>query len=206
MNEQYNDADWKTGKAPFGTGWDNDAATEWKSKSIWVRREFDIKDTNFEKLVLQMRHDEDVEIYINGVLAYSCNNSCFTSEYRNYPLADSIKDKLKNGKNILAMHCTNSNGWSWLDAGLGKQAQVKNMNRAVQKNVVITATQTKYMFQAGPVNLDLNFLSPLIASNPDLLSRPVSFVNFKVNATDNSSHSVQIYFGVSSVFAVNKSS
>jgi len=204
MNEQYNDTGWKTGKAPFGTGWDNDAATDWTSKSIWVRREFEIKDTDFEKLVLQMRHDEDVEIYINGALAFSCNNSCFTSDYRNYPLADSIKDKLRKGKNILAMHCTNSNGWSWLDAGLGKQAQVKNMNRAVQKNVVVTATQTKYMFQAGPVNLDLNFLSPLIAGNLDLLSRPVSFVNFKVNATDKLSHPVQVYFGVSTIFAVNK--
>jgi hypothetical protein len=206
MNEQYDDASWKTGKAPFGTGWDNDAATEWKSKAIWVRREFNLANIDIEKLVLQLRHDEDVEIYINGALAFSCDNSCFTSEYRNYPVADSIKDKLKNGKNILAMHCINANGWSWLDAGLGKQALIKNISRAVQKNVVITATQTKYQFQAGAINLDLNFLSPLIASNLDLLSRPVSFVNFKVNATDNKSHAVQVYFGVSSIFAVNKSS
>src|SRR5882757_8501846 len=54
MNEKYNDASWKTGKAPFGMGWDNDAATEWKSKSIWVRREFDLNNIDIEKLVLQL--------------------------------------------------------------------------------------------------------------------------------------------------------
>jgi len=205
-NEGFNDAAWKTGKAPFGLGWDNDAATEWKSKSIWVRREFDLNDIDIEKLVLQLRHDEDVEVYVNGILAYSCDNSCFTSDYRNYPLADSVRDKLKKGKNILAMHCSNSNGWSWLDGGLGKQKIVKDMNRAVQKFVNVSATQTTYQFQAGSVQLNLNFLSPLLAANLDILSRPVSFVSFKVNSTDNSAHSVQVYFGVSSNLSVNKSS
>jgi len=204
MNEGYNDASWKTGKAPFGLGWDNDAATEWKSKSIWVRREFELNEVDMEKLVLQLRHDEDVDVYINGELAYSCNNSCFTSDYRNYPVDDAIKDKLKKGKNILAMHCINNNGWSWLDAGLGKQKLITNVSRAEQKNVTITATQSKYQFQAGAVQVDLNFLSPLIASSLDLLSRPVSFVSFKVNATDNSPHNVQVYFGVSSALSVNK--
>lgn len=204
MDEGYNDASWKTGKAPFGLGWDNDAATEWKTKSIWVRREFELNDVNIEKLVLQLRHDEDVEVYINGEQAYSCDNSCFTSDYRNYPVDDAIKSKLKSGKNILAMHCINNNGWSWLDAGLGKQKPVKNVSRAEQKKVMITATQTQYLFQAGAVQIELNFLSPLIASNLDLLSRPVSYVNFKVNTTDNSSHDVQVYFGVSSALSVNK--
>ncbi|MGC4036158.1 MAG: DUF4965 domain-containing protein [Chitinophagaceae bacterium] len=206
MNDQFNDASWKTGKAPFGTGWDNDAATEWKSKSIWVRREFSLDDINIEKLVLQLRHDEDVEVYINGELAYSCDNSCFTSDMRSYPVSDAIKSKLKKEKNVLAMHCTNANGWAWLDAGLGKQKQDEKLNYAEQKSVVMTATQTKYNFKAGAVALDLNFLSPLIASDVDLLSRPVSFVNFKVNSTDNKPHDVKIYFGVSSALAVNKSS
>jgi hypothetical protein len=204
MNEDFNDAAWKIGKAPFGLGWDNDFATEWKSKSIWVRRQFELSDIDIEKLVLKLRHDEDVEVYVNGGLAYSCNASCFTSDYRNYPVADSIRDKLKKGKNVLAMHCTNANGWSWLDAGLGKQKQVRDLNRAIQKSVNISATQSSYLFLAGGVQLNLTFLSPLIATNLDLLSRPVSFVNFKVTATDNVSHNVRIYFGVSSGLSVNK--
>jgi hypothetical protein len=203
-NEDYNDANWKTGKAPFGLGWDNDAATEWKTKSIWVRREFELNDINIEKLMLELRHDEDVEVYLNGELAYSCDNSCFTSDYRNYPVDDAIKAKLKNGNNVLAIHCINNNGWSWVDAGLGKQKQTKNVNRAEQKKVTVTATQTNYLFQAGAVQIELNFLSPLIASSLDLLSRPVSYVNFKVNTIDHSSHDVQVYFGVSSALSVNK--
>ncbi|MES1216019.1 MAG: DUF4964 domain-containing protein, partial [Bacteroidota bacterium] len=173
-NENFNDADWKTGKAPFGSGWGDKAVTEWKSKSIWMRREFELTDLNIEKLVLQLRHDEDVEVFLNGELAYSCDNQCYTGDYRNFPLTDIVKSKLRNGKNLLAMHCTNANGWSWLDAGLGKQEAVKGLNGAVQKSVTVTATQTNYQFDAGQVELELNFLSPLIASNLDLLSRPVS--------------------------------
>jgi len=203
-DDNFDDAGWKTGKAPFGVGWDDKAATEWKSKSIWVRREFELTDLTIEKLVLQLRHDEDVEVFINGELAYSCDNSCYTSDYRNYPLSDLVKSKLKTGKNLLALHCMNANGWSWLDAGLGRQESVKGMNRAVQKKVTITATQTSYVFQAGAIDLELNFLSPLIASDLDLLSRPVSFVNFKVKSNDGKTHNVELYFGVSSDFAVNK--
>ncbi len=206
MQESYNDDEWKTGKAPFGSGWDNDAATEWKSKSIWMRRVFDVNDLNIDKLILQLRHDEDVEVYINGELAYACNNQCFTSDFKDYSVSDAIKAKLRKEKNVLAMHCTNSQGWSWLDAGLGKQEKTKELNKAIQKAVNITATQTNYQFQAGPVVIELNFLSPLLANDLDLLSRPVSFVNFKVKSNDNKTHDVTIYFGVSSGLAVNKSS
>lgn len=205
MKEGYDDGAWQTGKAPFGSGWNDSPATEWKSKSIWMRRVFDLKDLDIEKLVLQLRHDEDVEVYINGELAYSCDNQCFTSDFKNYPVSDIIKSKLRKEKNVLAMHCSNSQGWSWLDAGLAKQDAAKELNKAVQKNVNITATQTTYTLQAGAAELTVNFLSPLIATDLDLLSRPVSFIDFTVKSTDGKSHDVKVYVGASTNLAINKS-
>ena len=63
IQETFNDAAWNTGKTPFGNGWDNNAVTEWKSKSIWMRREFildkiQLQDIALEKLILQLRHDD----------------------------------------------------------------------------------------------------------------------------------------------------
>ena len=196
MKESFNDSQWKKGKAPFGTGWGNDAATEWKSKSIWMRRTFNLSDLNIDQLILQLRHDDDVEVYINGELAYSCAN-CYVSSIKNYKLEDKIKSKLKKGKNVMALHCINAAGYAWLDAGLAKQKKVTGLQPATQKNVTITATQTKYEFNCGPVFLAVDFLSPLLMNDLDLYSRPITYVTFNVMSTDSKQHDVKLYFNVS---------
>ena len=202
MKKDYDDSKWKKGKAPFGNR-EAKPATEWKTKDIWVRRSFVLNNTNIEQLFLQLRHDDDVEVYINGEKAYSCS-PCWVSDYNNYHLNDIVKRKLAPGVNVIAMHCTNTAGNAWLDAGLAKQSLFRGVVPAVQKNVVITATQTKYQFQCGPVDLDLEFLSPLLANNIELLSRPVSYINFKVKANDGKQHNVQVFIGVSTNLTVNK--
>ena len=196
MNEDFNDSKWKNGKAPFGLGYNNSAATQWKSKSIWVRRHFALNDLDIDHLILQLRHDDDVEVYINGELAYSCKD-CYIKRLKNYKLNEIIKSKLKIGKNILAMHCTNLAGWAWLDAGLAKQKGVTGLQQAIQTSVVLTATQTKYEFLCGPVFLSLDFISPLLMNDLDLFSRPVSYITFKVRSGNTIPHDVKIYFNVS---------
>ena len=196
MKDNFDDSRWKTGKAPFGTGWDNTAATEWKTKDIWVRRQFRLNDLNIDELVLLLRHDDDVEVYINGEPAYSCSN-CYVSDLKKYPLAESIKNNLKKQDNVLALHCINPRGWSWLDAGLAKQKAVTGFQQAVQKKVEITATHTNYEFECGPVAVALNFLSPLLMDDLNLYSRPISFITFKVRPTDSKQHDVKLFFNAS---------
>ena len=205
MDPDFNDNAWKTGKAPFGTGWDNNAATEWKTQSIWVRREFDLKKIQIDQLLLHLRHDDDVEVYLNGEKVYSCIN-CYVSDYKNYKLDESVKSKLKKGKNVLAMHCINPRGWAWLDAGLADQRIFKpwSFTPAIQKSVTVTATQTNYLFECGPVDLEVNFISPLIASDVDLMSRPVSFINYKIIPRDNQKHNLSIHLSISPLLAVDK--
>lgn len=82
-------------------------------------------------------------------------------------------------------------------------SSVKNILTASQKAITMTGTQTDYLFTCGPVNLELNFMSPLIANNLDLLSRPVSFVSVKVKSADKNVHDVSLFIGVSAKLAGN---
>ena len=103
----------------------------------------------------------------------------------------------------MAIHCTNNAGDSWVDAGLAKQSAVKGIIPAIQKSLEMTATQTKYRFVCGPIDLDLNFLSPLLADDLELLSRPVSFIGFSIKSNDGKEHTAELNFAASSDLARN---
>ena len=202
MNESYDDSKWQTGKMPFGKGWGNNQATDWDSKDIWVRRTIELNNINIDQLILQLRHDDDVEVFINGVLAYSCKD-CYIGAIKEYKLSEEVKKSLKRGENTIALHCINVAGNAWLDVGLAEQKTKKQINRAEQLSVNVTATKTNYRFKCGPVELEVDFLSPLIASDLDLLSRPVSYVNFKTKSLDEKDHKTNIQFNVAGTIAAN---
>ena len=203
MQQNYNDDTWKTTEAPFSSNKKN-AKTVWQSKNIWVRRSFELNDLNINKLFLKLHHDDNVEVYLNGELIYNCN--CWNGKPQLFPLNDAVKSKLVKGQNILAIHCANTAGGAFLDAGLAEEPAEKNTTeiiKAEQLSVDIKATQTIYKFSCGPVNLSLTFTSPLIMNNPGLLSRPVSYVSFSMHAIDGKTHDTKLYWGASSTIAVN---
>ena len=49
------------------------SAREWKTDDIWIRREFTLPEGKFRDLQLSLHHDDDAEVYINGVLAAKMN-------------------------------------------------------------------------------------------------------------------------------------
>lgn len=200
MMPGYSDKSWETGTAPFGTR-NGHPATEWNTKDIWMRRHFNMGDITPDQLLLHMRHDDNVEVYINGEMVYSCN--CWTNGYDNYPLADSIKKHLKKGDNVLAIHCANTAGGAWLDAGILKRKELEGIATARQLSVDVMPTQTRYKFSCGGVDLALTFTSPLLPNDLDLLTRPVSYINCAVQSNDGKTHKAQLYFGISSTLAVN---
>ncbi len=203
MREEYEDSKWQKGKMPFGKGWNEDFATPWNSEQIWVRRTFELNDTNIEQLILQLRHDDDVEVYINGYPVYSCTR-CYLGRIKEYKLGDEIKKNLRKGKNLIAMKCINPSGNAWLDVGLGKQKLPKNMINAVQTGMNVTATKTTYQFTCGAVGLELEFLSPLLADNLDLLSRPLSYINTRIKSLDKKAHQTEIQISLSDQVAKNE--
>lgn len=199
----FNDQSWKKGGAPFTDNGSN-AATLWRSKNIWVRREFILDQTNFNNLFLKINHDDNAEVYLNGEKIYSYVG--WLNKFQYFPIPEAAKRKLVKGKNILAIHVANTAGGAWLDAGIVDEPKIQpgsNIKLATQDQVTVNATQTLYQFTAGKVKLDLTFTTPLLPDDLDLLSRPVTYVTARVRSNDKAKHRVRLYFGVASSLATN---
>ena len=192
MNKAFNDAGWKITEAPFSSR-KREAKTLWKSKNLWIRRSFVVNEVKPDKLFLKLHHDDNVEVYLNGALIYTCD--CWNGKAEFFPMTDEIKSKLVKGENILAIHCANTAGGAYLDAGLSFEKRSKTrdeISNAIQKTVEVKATQTVYGFTCGGVDLSLTFSSPLIMNNLDLLSRPVSYVTMNVKSNDGKEHDARL--------------
>ena len=63
-----------------------------------------------------VHHDEDVEVYINGVLAGKAGG--FITEYEEMPMTPEGRAALKPGKNVLAVHCHQTTGGQYVDVGI----------------------------------------------------------------------------------------
>jgi hypothetical protein len=197
----YDDSQWQTGKGMYGSKGSN-PQTVWTGKEIWIRETVELTSLNIHQLQLLAKYDDNAEIWLNGKQIFTA--TCCASGYRETAMSIADNHILKPGKNVLAIHCQNTGGPGFIDAGLYDILPGFSIENAVQKKVEITATQTKYWFTCGPVDVQLNFLSPLLANDPDLLSRPVSFINFKISSNDKKDHKTELLFGISTSAAVNK--
>jgi hypothetical protein len=109
----FKPADWKKGQG-FGSKGTPSAAvkTEWNTKEIWIRTEFEIPaDADLSKIVFELNHDEDAVVYINGKKVARVNG--FNNAYT--PLSVP-KGTFKSGKNIVAIECVNISGGQFVDA------------------------------------------------------------------------------------------
>ncbi|WP_229239619.1 glutaminase family protein [Echinicola soli] len=201
----YDDDGWQMGKAPF-TDQRGEGGTFWDTDELWLRREFDLKDmADLNKLDLKIRHDDNIEVYLNGERIYELEGWIHRFKYVEIP--KTVQQKLQKGNNVLAVHIKNTAGGSWLDLGLATEVEIpalKTIQPAVQKAVEMSATQTKYTFDCGGIALQVKFTSPLLLDDLDLTARPISYITTSAKSTDGSSHQVEIYLGVSSDLAVHQ--
>jgi hypothetical protein len=71
-------------------------------------------------LKLQVYHDEDIEVFVNGVLAL--RRGGHVTEYEQFDLPAEAAAAIKPGRNILAVHCLQTAGAQFVDVGLGRAA------------------------------------------------------------------------------------
>lgn len=118
----FDDTSWTNAPGGFGTRGTPGAVvrTEWRGRDIWLRREFSLP-SEFEpskarSVALRLHHDEDAEVYLNGVEAAHLPR--WTSGYIEVPIAEAAMRALRPGRNVIAIHCRQNNGGQYIDAGL----------------------------------------------------------------------------------------
>jgi glutaminase A-like protein/uncharacterized protein DUF5127/uncharacterized protein DUF4964 len=80
----------------------------------------------------------------------------------------------------------------------------KKIPALTQVDLKVLPTRTIYKFEGQGVRVTLTFATPLLASDLDILSRPVTYLTWQVESTDNRQHAVSLYYGTSAELVVNK--
>ncbi|MBL8699739.1 MAG: DUF4965 domain-containing protein [Alphaproteobacteria bacterium] len=75
--------------------------------------------------------------------------------------------------------------------------------KAEQVALEVHATRTTARFRAGPVELELEFVSPLLADDLDLMSRPVTYVTLRARSLDAATRRVELYVDMTGEWCVN---
>jgi hypothetical protein len=115
----FDEAAWQSGAAPFGSEEltiSRKPNTVWTSSDIWLRREFTLPEGKLSDLALSLHHDEDTEVYFNGVLAVKASG--FNAAYETFDIPPEARAALKPGQNIIAVHCRQTIGGQYLDLGV----------------------------------------------------------------------------------------
>jgi len=221
---EFNDALWKLAHGAFGSKSEMDRTipeackslvkapkqvvnTLWdkENSDIWVRREIDLTDDLAgKKVFLEYSHDDDFELYVNGIEVVNTGYSWKKNVIVQLP--DNAVQTLKKGKNMLAAHCRNRLHGALVDFGISIESSMKHYldQTAEQKSVNVQPTQTHYSFSCGQVDLDLTFTAPLLLDNLELVSRPVNYISYTVKTNDGQPHNVEMYFEAAPNWAINK--
>jgi hypothetical protein len=118
----FNDSAWSTGSGGFGTAGTPGAVvrTTWNTADIWLRRTFNpgaLTAAQISNLVFRLHHDESAELFINGVLAATVTG--FTTGYGFTPMTAAGQGAVvAGGNNVLAVHCHQTTGGQYIDAGI----------------------------------------------------------------------------------------
>jgi hypothetical protein len=122
---EFSDTSWSNGPGGFGTANTPGIAlgTTWSTPDIWMRRSFQLSTLPKRELYLRIHHDEDAEVYINGVVAAKVRG--FTTGYTLVRMSPEAKAALKTGQNLIAVHCHQTGGGQYIDVGIQELVPTK---------------------------------------------------------------------------------
>ena len=73
-----------------------------------------------------------------------------------------------------------------------------------QTSCVIRPMTSTYTFENEQIGLELTFTSPLLLNDLEVLSRPITYISYRITPKDGKSHNVDVYFGFTGEFCVNR--
>lgn len=72
-----------------------------------------------------------------------------------------------------------------------------------QVGLNVTATRSIYDFEGHGLHVTLTFMSPLLPTNLEVLSRPVTYLSWQVRSVDHKQHDVSLYYDNTAELVVN---
>jgi hypothetical protein len=88
----------------------------WSTADIWLQRQFTLTAAEIPEIELQVFHDEDVEVYLNGKLALQ--EAGFITDYAEYKIPPEVLPFLRPGLNTISVHCHQTTGGQGIDVGI----------------------------------------------------------------------------------------
>ncbi len=89
-------------------------------------------------------------------------------------------------------------GKTWRLMGRDRQSPALEQTR-----LEVLPTRTVYEFAGGGVKVGLTFFTPALPEDLDILSRPLTYIEFSVTASDGKDHETSLYLDASSELVVN---
>lgn len=155
----FDSSSWSNGLAGFGAGNPPNTSglvrTPWNTSDIWLRRTVylgPLTAQQISNMVFLTYHDEDVEVYINGILAGSAPG--YTTSYVVLPVTAAGQAAIvPDGSNLIAVHCHQTTGGQYIDVGIYLN------NNPAPPEPPPPATPTNLVAAAGPLGVSLGWAS-----------------------------------------------
>jgi hypothetical protein len=145
---------WTAGKGGFGSA-DYTTGTPWTDPEIWLRTTFQAPSAG-PWYALSIMHDDDAEVYVNGIQVYTATG--WNTDYEE-PFAGLVAQVVQAGKNTLAVHCRNNDGPQFIDVGLMGLSKPAPASLAARAKVPASGRGPSLVLTGGSRALDLSGLS-----------------------------------------------
>ncbi len=115
----FDDSAWPRAKGGFGADAPGPRPNvRWKTPHLWARRTFTYDPSvAFDEVLLDLAHDEGVQMYLNGKPIFEVKG--FNVGYENFAIDKArFLDAVKPGENVLAVEVSQTIGGQFFDTGL----------------------------------------------------------------------------------------
>ena len=127
----FRDNTWRRTNKPLGFGKDASfmsMAERWTTSDIWLRRHFTWKAVTVTRVVFDICHDEDVEIYLNGTNIFNKRGWNHRWEPCEVPV-ETFMSAVREGDNVLAVKVHDNGPPRYFDCGLTVEVEDDAIDR-----------------------------------------------------------------------------